>query len=127
MKTTPLKIGKRTFALAFDLNAMEAMQNTIPDFDLGKLSDYVRSPGGLLDLITILAKEGEELEGRQLDVDRKWFGAHISPSPAKIANIHVTILPESAALRADGGADLHGDGHDAAGTGLRFVRHETQV
>lgn len=92
MKTTPLKIGKRTFALAFDLNAMEAMQNTIPDFDLGKLSDYVRSPGGLLDLITILAKEGEELEGRQLDVDRKWFGAHISPSPTKIANIHVTIL-----------------------------------
>ena len=92
MKTTPLKIGKRTFALAFDLNAMEAMQNTIPDFDLGKLSDYVRSPGGLLDLITILAKEGEELEGRQLDVDRKWFGSHISPSPAKIANIHVTIL-----------------------------------
>ena len=92
MKTTELKIGKRKFALAFDLNALEDLQNTIEDFDLSKLSEYVRSPGGLLDLIVILAKEGEALEGRELDVDRRWFGAHISPSPAKIADIHVTIF-----------------------------------
>ncbi len=92
MKTTKLKIGKRSFALAFDLNALEDLQNTITDFDLSKLSDYVRTPGGLLDLIVILAREGEALEGRELDVDRRWFGAHISPSPAKIANIHVVIL-----------------------------------
>ena len=92
MKTTELKIGKRKFALAFDLNALEDLQNTIKDFDLSKLSEYVRSPGGLLDLIVILAKEGEALEGRELDVDRRWFGAHISPSPAKIADIHVTIF-----------------------------------
>lgn len=92
MKTTPLKVGGRTFALAFNLNAMEAMQNTIPGFELGKLAEYVRTPGGMKDMITILAAEGEAAEGRTLDVDREWFGRHISPSPAKIANIHVVIL-----------------------------------
>lgn len=92
MKTTKLKIGGREFALLFDLNAMQAMEDGIKDFDLSKLSDYVRTPGGMLDIITILAREGEEAEGRVLDVDKRWFGRHISPSPAKIANIHVTIL-----------------------------------
>lgn len=92
MKTTPLKIGKRTFALAFNLNAMEEMQNTIKDFDMSKLSDYVRTPGGMKDMITILARQGEYLEGRTLDVDREWIGAHIPPSQAKITEIHVALL-----------------------------------
>lgn len=92
MKTKKLKVGGREFALLFDLNAMQAMEDGIKDFDLSKLSDYVRTPGGMLDIITILAREGEEAEGRVLDVDKRWFGRHISPAPAKIANIHIVIL-----------------------------------
>lgn len=92
MKTIQLKIGGRTLALRFDLNAMVAMEETIPDFDIGKLSDYVRTPSGLLDMILILAREGEEAEGRTLDIDKKWLGRHLTPSPAKIAKVHVVVL-----------------------------------
>lgn len=92
MKTTQLKIGKRTFELVFNLNAMFTMENTIPDFDLSKLTDYVKSPSGMIDMIVILAQQGEQLKGRTLDVDRCWFGCHISPSPKQIAKIQQAVL-----------------------------------
>lgn len=92
MKTVPVKIAGRTFSLAFTLDAMCVMQDRIPDFDLSQISAYVRTPAGLLDLLAILADQGEQLEGRILDVDRKWFGLHISPSPRRIASIQVAVL-----------------------------------
>ena len=92
MKTTPLKIGKRTFALAFNMNAMFEMQDTIPEFDLSKLTSYAKSPRGMIDLIIILARQGEQLEGRALDVDHEWFGRHLSPSPQQIAKIKQAVL-----------------------------------
>ncbi|MBQ8707756.1 MAG: hypothetical protein IJ523_06705 [Succinivibrionaceae bacterium] len=92
MKTVQLKIGKRTFALAFTLDAMCMMQETLPDFDLATISDRVKTPDGLLDIITIMAQQGELLEGRTLDVDRAWFGSHISPAPLRIAKIQITVL-----------------------------------
>lgn len=92
MKTTEIKIGRRTFALAFTLDAMCRMQETMTDFDLSKLSERVRTPDGMLDMITILAQQGELLEGRVLDVDRAWFGSHISPAPVRIATLQVAVL-----------------------------------
>lgn len=92
MKTSKVKIAKREFSLAFTLDAMCRLQDTIENFDLGKLSDYVKTPNGLLDMLTILAEQGEMLEGRVLDVDRKWFGSHIPPAPNRIATIQMAIL-----------------------------------
>ena len=92
MKTSKVKIAKREFSLAFTLDAMCRLQDTIENFDLGKLSDYVKTPNGLLDMLTILAEQGEMLEGRVLDVDRKWFGNHIPPAPNRIATIQMAIL-----------------------------------
>lgn len=92
MKTTQLKIGKRTFALAFNMNALFDMQDTIPEFDLSKLTSYTKSPRGMIDLIIILARQGEQLEGRALDVDHEWFGRHLSPSPKQIAKIQQAVL-----------------------------------
>ena len=92
MKTTQLKIGKRTFALAFTLDAMCRMQQTMQDFDLSKISERVKTPDGLLDMIVILAQQGELLEGRTLNVDRAWFGSHISPAPVRVAQIQIAVL-----------------------------------
>ena len=92
METTPLKIGKRTFALAFTLDAMCRMQQTMKDFDLSKISERVKTPDGLLDMIVILAQQGELLEGRTLNVDRAWFGSHISPAPVRVAQIQIAVL-----------------------------------
>lgn len=92
MKRIQLKIGGRTFSLAFTLDAMCELQELIPDFNLAALSDYVKTPAGLRDMIVALARQGELLEGRVLDVDAAWFGSHISPSPRRIATIQVAVL-----------------------------------
>lgn len=92
MKTTPLKIGGRSFSLAFTLDAMCEMEDAIPDFNVSKISDFVRSPRGLKTMVRIMAGQGELLEGRILDVDDAWFGTHITPAPAQIAQIQIAVL-----------------------------------
>ena len=92
MKTVPLKIGGRTLALAFNLNAMCELQESVPDFDLNKLADYVRTPDGLRTMITVLARQGEVLAGRIPDITKEWIGAHLSPSPQRMATVQVAVL-----------------------------------
>ena len=92
MKLQHIMIGKRTFALAFTLDALQELQTAVPDFDLSKVADLARSPGGLADLITAMARQGELLEGRTLDVDRAWFGSHISPAPVRVAKLQIAAL-----------------------------------
>ena len=92
MKTTPLKIGKRTFALAFTANALAELEETVADFDIANIAETTKSMKTLLDVVTSLARAGEDLEGRTLDVDRKWFGAHISPAPLSIAKVQIAVL-----------------------------------
>lgn len=92
MKTTPLKIGKRTFALAFTADALAAFEETVEGFDLSKISEQTRSIKTLLDAVYILAKEGEYLEGRTLDVDRRWFGVHVSPAPMSLTKVQIAVL-----------------------------------
>ena len=92
MKTTPLKIGKRTFALAFTADALADLEETTENFDIAKVSETTKSMKTLLDVVTSLARAGEDLEGRTLDVDRKWFGAHISPAPLSIAKVQIAVL-----------------------------------
>ncbi len=92
MKTTDVKIGKQHFSLAFTLGAMEELEEKIEDFRLDDLQKYVKSPKGLLDIITALARQGEALDGRELAVNREWFAQHLSPSPIRISQIQVAVL-----------------------------------
>ncbi len=90
MKIT-VKIRKRTFALAFTLDAMAELQELIPDFNLADVYKYPKTPRGLADMLYVLAKHGEALAGRALDVDRAWFGA-LSPAPARCAAYQVAVF-----------------------------------
>lgn len=92
MKTTPLKVGKRTFALAFTAEALARFEEEVENFDLAKIGEQTKSLKTLLDTVAILAEQGEYLEGRKLDVDRRWFGAHISPAPVNLAKVQVAVL-----------------------------------
>ena len=105
---TEIKIAGRTFALAFTLNAMIEMQKQIPDFSMAKISEYPRTPEGLRTIILALAREGEYLEGRKLDIDAAWLGSHIKPSPARIAKIQTAIVQaimEGMELENDDGSE----------------------
>lgn len=97
MKTTKLKVGGRMFALAYTLDAMCELSDVIPDFDMDKFPEYVKSPKRMLDLLVALARQGEALEGRELDVDRHWFASRIAPSPVGIAKVQVPIFNALAA------------------------------
>ncbi len=92
MKSIKLKVGGRTFELAYTLDAMCELMDAIPDFDMDKFADYARNPRQMLDLLMALARQGEKLAGRTLDVDKAWFGSHISPAPISIAKVQAAIF-----------------------------------
>lgn len=92
METREIKIGKRKFALAFTLGAMEELEKKIENFRLNDLQDYVKSPGGMLDILLALMRQGELLQGRTLDIDRTWLAARMKPAPAYIASVQVAVL-----------------------------------
>ena len=92
MEKRTVKIAKRIFPLAFTLGAMEELQNKIENFNLAKLQEYVKSPGGLMDILLALMRQGAILEGKALDVDRTWLASHLSPAPIRMAPIQVAIL-----------------------------------
>lgn len=112
MKTTTITIGGRTFALAFTMDAMAAYEDTIPDFNLAKLTEYAGTAKGLLQLLPPLAQQGELLEGRALDVDRAWFGAHLRPSAKQLIALRVAVMDALAAglgMETDDGGDEETD------------------
>ena len=87
-----IKIHRRTFALAFNVNVMENLENTIENFDVGKITEYVKKPGGLKDVVVAMTKEGEDMEGRKLDVDRDWFGRYMGASGPALAKVQIAIF-----------------------------------
>ena len=91
MKTKKIKIGGRVFSLAFNVNVMEALDGMINDFNVGEITNYVKKPGGLKDVLLAMAAEGEAIEGRTLDVDRDWFGRHMGASAPALAKVQIAI------------------------------------
>lgn len=85
-------IAKREFALAFTMDALDRIESAIPDFNLSEISQYTKRPGFMVDILYAMIQQGELLQGRKLDVDRAWFGAHIPASPKKIADVQIAVF-----------------------------------
>ena len=68
------------------------MESEIPNFSLGEIDNILSTTGGLLTVLFLLAQEGAIAQGKPLDVDRKWFGAHIPASKSCIVKIHEAIV-----------------------------------
>ena len=92
MKTrhTP-KIGGRSFALLFNYAALSELEDALEGFDLGEITTFVRSSKAFPVMLAALARQGEEEEGRTLDVDAAWFAHHMRPSPAIIMPIQQAV------------------------------------
>lgn len=91
VKTQSIKIGGRTFSLAFTLKTLLDMQEHIEGFDYNRIEEIVRRPQGLVDVLYYLMKTGEALEGRELDVDSDWIALHIPPSAKQILYLQILI------------------------------------
>lgn len=92
MKIIRVKFAKREFSLAFTMDALAAIEDMIPDFNIANLGEYSRNPRTLCDMLYCLAQQGSVLEGKTLDVDRAWMGSHLSPAPAQTAKIQIAVL-----------------------------------
>ena len=99
MKLQHVTIAKRTFALAFTLDALAEMQDSIDKFSLKDVAQYARSARNLPAVLHALAQQGELLEGRELEpeIDRAWFGSHISPSIKSALKVQTAVLDAMAA------------------------------
>lgn len=91
IKTQSVRIGGRMFSLAFTLKTMFDMQENIENFDYNQIDEIITRPKGLVDVLYYLAKTGEALEGREMDVDKDWFALHIPPSAKKIIYLQLLI------------------------------------
>lgn len=92
---TKIKVGGRELALAFTIGAMDAMERTSgKPVDLENVKESIvemlKDRRSLISLLVILAREGEELEGRTLDVDEEWFKKHMRPGA--LPKVQVAVL-----------------------------------
>lgn len=87
-----IRIGGRDFRMAFTLDGLALLEKLNDGFDVTKITDCAKSPKGLGDLIYVMVQQGEYLEGRDLDVDRAWIGARLSPAPKAILDMRMKVL-----------------------------------
>ena len=92
MKTreTP-SIGGRKFLLLFNYAALAEINEAVEGFDLGEITTHVKNTRSFPAILTALARQGEEEEGRTLDVDAVWFSKHIKPNILHIAKIQMAV------------------------------------
>lgn len=92
MKEYKVKLAKKEFPLVFTLGTMQKLEETIPDFDLTKIDETLRTTKGLLDVLYCMAAEGAIANGDEMKESRAWFGAHAPASTKWIVSTHETIV-----------------------------------
>jgi len=92
MKSHVVKIGGKEFPLSFSLKTMLRLQEDVDGFDLNKIDEFVRSPGGLLDILYEMAVSGAALEDKKLDVNKDWMAERIPFSMKRLVDIQVEIV-----------------------------------
>ncbi len=92
MKQHTVRLGGKTFELAFTMGTLEMIEEAIPDFDMSNVSKFTRRAGTMIDIVYAMARQGELLAGRKVAEDRAWFAAHIPASPRWIADIQIAVF-----------------------------------
>ena len=92
MKTTPVKIGKRTFALLYNYAALCRLEELAPDFTLDKAAEMLNHPSGLRVMLLAAIEQGEKEEGRKPDIDLDWLGKHLPIAPVRLVEIQVAAM-----------------------------------
>lgn len=112
MKTRPIKINKREFALLFNFAALSALEDAIEGFELPRIVEYVKGTKYLPRIIEILAREGEKEAGRVLDVDAEWFASHMSPNYKAIMTYQIAVnncMADGLLMETEDGEDAETD------------------
>ena len=86
LRTHHFKIAGRTFSAVFNLNVLDRladmagpMEDGTP-LDAQALMQVWSTRYGLLKALLVLIREGERLEGRELEIDEDWLRERLSPA-----------------------------------------------
>lgn len=112
MKTHEIRIGRRRLSLLYNYAALAEMTEKIENYDPGELVTYVKSPKFFPTLIEILARQGEEEDGRTLDVDAAWLARHMSANPMIIMKYQIAVnetLAEGMSMETEDDDDDDGE------------------
>lgn len=113
MKTTPVKIGKRSFALLYNYAALCRLEELAPDFTLDKAAEMLNRPSGLRVMLLAAIEQGEKEEGRKPDIDLDWLGKHLPIAPVRLVEIQVAAMNALAdGLRMETDQDGGDEEHD---------------
>ena len=92
-----VKLAGREFPLAFTLRAVIALQNDPESgFESGDIRKAITKMDSMVNVLYEMAKDGAELSGKPLDVDRQWFELHIPMNQRKIISIQLAVIHTAA-------------------------------
>ena len=121
VKTKTVKIGGRTFELAYTLRAMMNMQKQIENFDFVDINNLLSTNEGIVSILYILAENGEKLNGRKMDVDQDWFAMMIPANLKKLLSLRFAIVEAITA-----GMEMESEEDDEHGREIDVVLQEIQ-
>lgn len=102
-----VRVGEREIPLALTLNAMEALERRFgAPLDLMGVINGLKGVGVLLDVVAVLADEGQDIEGTPDPVDRRWIARHADAAgQVDLANAVVAAVNESMRMETEADAD----------------------
>lgn len=102
-----VRVGEREIPLALTLNAMEALERRFgAPLDLMGVINGLKGVGTLLDVVAVLADEGQDIEGTPDPVDRRWIARHADAAgQVDLANAVVAAVNESMRMETEADAD----------------------
>jgi len=102
-----VRVGEREIPLALTLNAMEALERRFgAPLDLMGIINGLKGVSTLLDVVAVLADEGQDIEGTPDPVDRRWIARHADAAgQVDLANAVVAAVNESMRMETEADAD----------------------
>lgn len=86
-----LNIGGRDWELVFNLDAIDQMEKRLKTkLDSKSITETMGDRQKLVALLYVLAEQGEALNGREIDVDERWFARRITLG--KLPQVQTEIL-----------------------------------
>lgn len=112
VKVHRLKLGEKTYSAVFNLNVLDRLgemagpaEDGTP-LDANAIMEIWSTRYGMIKGLLEVLREGERMEGRELDIDEDWLKAHLTPAEGmwlqrKLSLILIEGMRMEQALDAD--------------------------
>lgn len=98
VKVHHFKLGDKRYSAVMNLNVLDKLAEMAgpaedgTPLDVNALMAVWSSPYGLMKAFIVMLKEGERMEGRELDIDEDWLRANLAPAENRWLQLKVTAI-----------------------------------